>query len=150
MTVTWRRGEGYTREIPQLPAIPIPIDGVRSPPPPPPGRSRGWEARARTVLGSLAIAMTMTLLALGSLLLAREWGKNDVDRERIERWEDRLDALDGSAVALFDPELSGSQKRSLELRIEHLQRSLCTDLAPRLDEIPGHLRDAYGQVCEPG
>lgn len=150
MTASWQRGKGYTEELSVLPAIPI--DGGRRAPPPPSPRPASWETRARQVMVTVAVAMAMVLAAGGLLLVAERWGRgNDgVDRHRIERWEDRIDAADATAVQLFAADLTAQQTAALGNRLEHLQRSLCRDLEPHLREVPGDIRDAYVNICEGG
>lgn len=147
MNSGWRRGEGYTEELALVPTVRITggQNRVRNHPPPPPRGSDRWY---RVLVAALAVVAGLVVVGSAALVVrSREGG---VSRERVERWEDRLDALDQTAVALFDAEVAGAEKQALEFRLEHLQRSLCSDLGAHLGEVPGHLRTAYQQVCEGG
>lgn len=123
------------------------------PPGPPVGgpRRRPRRSRVSEVLIVLGAGLGLLVTVLLAYWLGRIDGEGDLlERRRIERWENRLDSLDQAAVQLFDPDLSAPERQVIELRLEHLQRSWCQDVGDVVDEVPNHLRQAYGQVCEGG
>lgn len=160
MPEVWRRGEGYTSEQPAVPTIVIDARdgppralpaGSGSGPPRPRVRRPAGRGRPETVLIWLVVGVALSVVTLLAYWLGRVDGEGTrLDQERVERWEDRLDTLDATAVSLFDPNLSATEEQALGLRLEHLQRSWCADVEPVVEDVPNHLRQAYGQVCEGG
>lgn len=153
---TWVRGEGYTEENPAVRTRSIPIARQLPGPaawpvvPPRSGERRThWTHQASRGLTVVIVVLAVVGMVLGLALIARRTS-DKLEQDRIDRWEDRLDALDSTSVQLFTPNLTTQQRDALGRRSEHLQRSLCADLLDHLSELPSHLRVAYQEVCEGG
>lgn len=107
--------------------------------------------RTRNTIEVLVVCIACAVFIAGMLSVLTGSLEAKHSREtRIWRAEDQLDDLDATAVQLLGPNLPDQQRVLIQRRINHLQAALCGSLEDWDGELPEHLLQAEGDVCEGG